>query len=65
MSHVLLMIRTNSSPLRDQHQHLAWVDRHIAIQAWIVRLPHLSDSTGANRGEDFVGTKFIAGGNRH
>src|SRR5215471_20529325 len=40
-------------------------DRDVAIQAWIVRLPHLSHPTFADGRKDFVRAEFVAYGKRH
>jgi hypothetical protein len=40
-------------------------DRHVAIQAWIVRLPHLSHAAFTDRRTEFVRAKLFAGRERH
>jgi hypothetical protein len=40
-------------------------DGDVAIQAWIVRLPHLAHAPLANVRKDFKGTEFVAYGNGH
>ena len=40
-------------------------DRHIAFQAWIMRLVHLTHSAHANSRKDLVRAEFIAWRQRH
>ena len=40
-------------------------DGDVAIQPWIVRLPHFAHAALADRRKDFVGSEFVAGGKRH